>query len=214
MPGHEGSRWGWADRGRAGPPGAGAVGGGGPDRGRGPRPGGGQALAGDADVGESVAAGAGAWLVFEDESGQGFRPPKGRTWGRRGVTPVVTITRLQQQARLPGRAALPQARPTAAADHRVHHPPQARHRPARRLHRSRLRPAAGRRAPATPGAHRPRLGQPERPRQRRHGRAYRGPAMADRLPAPALRARTQPGRTALSHLKRSWPTWPNATLSA
>ena len=23
-------------------------------------------------------------LIFEDESGQGLRPPKGRTWGRRG----------------------------------------------------------------------------------------------------------------------------------
>ena len=37
-------------------------------------------------------AGQGAWLVFEDESGQGLRPPKGRTWGRRGRTPVVTVT--------------------------------------------------------------------------------------------------------------------------
>jgi putative transposase len=37
-------------------------------------------------------AGQGAWLVFEDESGQGLRPPKGRTWGRRGQTPVVTVT--------------------------------------------------------------------------------------------------------------------------
>lgn len=34
----------------------------------------------------------GAWLCFEDESGQGLRPPKGRTWGRRGHTPVVTVT--------------------------------------------------------------------------------------------------------------------------
>ena len=34
----------------------------------------------------------GAWLVFEDESGQGLRPPKGRTWGRRGRTPVVMVT--------------------------------------------------------------------------------------------------------------------------
>jgi transposase len=34
----------------------------------------------------------GAWLVFEDESGQGLKPPKGRTWGRRGQTPVVTVT--------------------------------------------------------------------------------------------------------------------------
>jgi hypothetical protein len=30
--------------------------------------------------------------VFEDESGQSLRPPKGRTWGRRGRTPVVTVT--------------------------------------------------------------------------------------------------------------------------
>jgi transposase len=34
----------------------------------------------------------GAWLCFEDESGQGLRPPRGRTWGRRGATPVVTVT--------------------------------------------------------------------------------------------------------------------------
>ena len=39
-----------------------------------------------------MAAGQGAWLVFEDESGQGLRPPKGRTRGRRGRTPVVTVT--------------------------------------------------------------------------------------------------------------------------
>jgi hypothetical protein len=34
----------------------------------------------------------GAWLCFEDEPGQGLRPPKGRTWGRRGRTPVVKVT--------------------------------------------------------------------------------------------------------------------------
>ncbi len=39
-----------------------------------------------------MAADLGAWLCFEDESGQGLRPPKGRTWGRRGVTPVVKVT--------------------------------------------------------------------------------------------------------------------------
>ena len=39
-----------------------------------------------------TAADLGAWLCFEDESGQGLRPPKGRTWGRRGRTPVVTVT--------------------------------------------------------------------------------------------------------------------------
>jgi hypothetical protein len=42
--------------------------------------------------GKSTAADLGAWLCFEDESGQGLRPPKGRTWGRRGQTPVVKVT--------------------------------------------------------------------------------------------------------------------------
>ena len=48
----------------------------------------GRDLAGD----KRAAADLGAWLVFEDESGQGLRPPKGRTWGRRGHTPVVKVT--------------------------------------------------------------------------------------------------------------------------
>jgi hypothetical protein len=39
-----------------------------------------------------VAADSGAWLCFEDEAGQGLRPPKGRTWGRRGATPVVSVS--------------------------------------------------------------------------------------------------------------------------
>jgi hypothetical protein len=42
--------------------------------------------------GKRTAADLGAWLTFEDESGQGLRPPKGRTWGRRGATPVVKLT--------------------------------------------------------------------------------------------------------------------------
>ena len=42
--------------------------------------------------GNRTAADLGAWLIFEDEAGQGLRPPKGRTWGRRGQTPVVKVT--------------------------------------------------------------------------------------------------------------------------
>jgi hypothetical protein len=42
--------------------------------------------------GKRTAADRGAWLIFEDESGQGLRPPKGRTRGRRGQTPVVKVT--------------------------------------------------------------------------------------------------------------------------
>jgi len=47
---------------------------------------------GDLARNKRTAADLGAWLVFEDESGQGLRPPKGRTWGRRGQTPVVRVT--------------------------------------------------------------------------------------------------------------------------
>jgi Winged helix-turn helix len=47
---------------------------------------------GDVAGGKRTAADLGAWLIFEDESGQGLRPPKGRTRGRRGATPVVTVT--------------------------------------------------------------------------------------------------------------------------
>jgi hypothetical protein len=48
--------------------------------------------AGDVAGSKRTAADLGAWLIFEDESGQGLRPPKGRTWGRRGATPVVKVT--------------------------------------------------------------------------------------------------------------------------
>ncbi|HEV3292959.1 MAG TPA: transposase [Streptosporangiaceae bacterium] len=47
---------------------------------------------GDLACHKRTAADLGAWLCFEDESGQGLRPPKGRTWGRRGRTPVVKVT--------------------------------------------------------------------------------------------------------------------------
>jgi transposase len=51
-----------------------------------------QVAAGDLARGKRTAADLGAWLCFEDESGQGLRPPKGRTWGRRGHTPIVKVT--------------------------------------------------------------------------------------------------------------------------
>jgi hypothetical protein len=41
---------------------------------------------------KTVAADSQAWVRFEDEAGQGLRPPKGRTWGRRGTTPVVAVS--------------------------------------------------------------------------------------------------------------------------
>ena len=33
----------------------------------------------------------GGWIVFEDECGQSMRPPRSRTWGRRGITPVIRV---------------------------------------------------------------------------------------------------------------------------
>ncbi|MEU6798669.1 transposase [Nonomuraea wenchangensis] len=33
-----------------------------------------------------------AWICFADEAGQSLRPPKARTWSRRGHTPVVTVS--------------------------------------------------------------------------------------------------------------------------
>ena len=42
--------------------------------------------------GKTVAAQRDAWLVFQDEAGQTLRPPKARTWGRRGHTPVVPVS--------------------------------------------------------------------------------------------------------------------------
>ena len=73
-------RLGWS---RAGPGPAGGGAGRGEDR---------QVAGGHLAGHKSTAADLGAWLCWEDESGQGLRPPKGRTWGRRGYTPVVTVT--------------------------------------------------------------------------------------------------------------------------
>ncbi|MDQ2583890.1 transposase [Saccharothrix yanglingensis] len=42
--------------------------------------------------GKTVAARRGAWVCFEDEAGQTLRPPKSRTWGRRGRTPIVAVS--------------------------------------------------------------------------------------------------------------------------
>jgi hypothetical protein len=32
-----------------------------------------------------------AWVCFEDEAGQSLRPPKARTWSRRGHTLAVSV---------------------------------------------------------------------------------------------------------------------------
>ncbi|MEU2587262.1 transposase [Streptomyces avermitilis] len=42
--------------------------------------------------GKRTRAACGGYICFEDEAGFTRRPPKGRTWGRRGVTPQVTVS--------------------------------------------------------------------------------------------------------------------------
>ncbi|WP_233227469.1 transposase [Streptomyces sp. I4(2020)] len=42
-------------------------------------------------AGKSIAAKRSAWIVFEDEAGQSLTPPRARTWGRIGRTPVVRV---------------------------------------------------------------------------------------------------------------------------
>ena len=79
-----------------------------------------QVAGGDLARDKRAAADLGAWLCFEDESGQGLRPPKGRTWGRRGHTPVVTGDRRPQHARVAGRADRHPARPPARLIYRTH----------------------------------------------------------------------------------------------
>ncbi|MFC8936512.1 IS630 family transposase [Rhodococcus sp. NPDC057135] len=41
--------------------------------------------------GKRLAAASGAWIVFEDEAGFSMTPPRARTWGRRGHTPVIRV---------------------------------------------------------------------------------------------------------------------------
>jgi putative transposase len=48
--------------------------------------------AGDLAEYKRVAAGLKAWIVFADESGCSLRPPKARTWSRRGRTPQVKVS--------------------------------------------------------------------------------------------------------------------------
>lgn len=46
---------------------------------------------GDVAAGGKTVRDQDAWLCFADESGQLLRPPKARTWSRRGRTPRVTV---------------------------------------------------------------------------------------------------------------------------
>lgn len=47
---------------------------------------------GDLGAGKTTRAACGGFICFEDEAGFTRRPPTGRTWGRRGVTPIVKVS--------------------------------------------------------------------------------------------------------------------------
>ncbi|WP_435860567.1 IS630 family transposase [Streptomyces prasinus] len=68
-------------------------------------------------------AATGGWICFEDEAGRQQRPPTGRTWGRRGHTPVVTVSgRRSGRISLAGLIALrPGSRTRLCYRLRVHH---------------------------------------------------------------------------------------------
>ncbi|WP_435843413.1 IS630 family transposase [Streptomyces hirsutus] len=68
-------------------------------------------------------AATGGWICFEDEAGQHQRPPTGRTWGRRGRTPIVTVSgRRSGRISLAGLIALrPGCRTRLCYRIRVHH---------------------------------------------------------------------------------------------
>ncbi len=47
---------------------------------------------GEVVAGQMMARDLKAWVCFEDEAGQSLRPPKARTWSRRGHTPVASVS--------------------------------------------------------------------------------------------------------------------------
>lgn len=52
-------------------------------------------------AGKTTAAACDGWIVFEDEAGQSMTPPRAKTWGRVGRTPVVRV-----RGRGPGRVSM------------------------------------------------------------------------------------------------------------
>jgi hypothetical protein len=66
---------------------------------------------GDLGEGARLAAASGAWICFEDEAGQSMRPPKARTWARRGRTPVIKVPGSGGRVHVAGLACLKAGQP-------------------------------------------------------------------------------------------------------
>src|SRR4051795_6416340 len=122
----------------------------------------------------------------------GLQAAEGTELGPPRADPGGAGDRGDQSAAVGGRAAGGPARAAAPAD--LSHPPRPARRRAQGVHRGRLRRFAGCRSSAARRHDRAGLGQPEHAHEQGHGRADRRPAVADGVPAAALRPRAQPGR--------------------
>uniref|UniRef100_UPI0035A248FF transposase n=1 Tax=Streptomyces poonensis TaxID=68255 RepID=UPI0035A248FF len=78
---------------------------------------------GDLGGGKRTRAACGGYLCFEDEAGFTRRPPRGRTWGRRGHTPVVTVSgRRSGRLSVAGLIAMRPGSPTRLCHRLIAHP--------------------------------------------------------------------------------------------
>ena len=146
----------------------------------------------DDDLGEGarLAAQQGAWICFEDEAGQTLRPPRARTWGRRGHAPVVRVS-----GKGSGRisiAGLLAYRPGQRGHFYyrlvVHRGRRGERRSLSEADYATLLSAAHQQLHAD----HPDLGQPQHPPQQADaGVPHRACRLADRRAAPRLRPRTQ-----------------------
>lgn len=132
---------------------------------------------GDLERGKGARAACGGYVCFEDEAGFTRRPPQGRTWGRRGHTPVVTVSGRSGRRLVAGLIALRPGSRTRRC-HRLRTHPGGRGK-----HRSMGERADRRRPPPRQGAHRADLGPPEHPRLPRHTPTDRRTCVAHGVPA-------------------------------
>jgi hypothetical protein len=149
---------------------------------------------GDLARGKRTAAALGAWIVFDDETGQSLRPPRSRTWSRRGLTPVIRVRGGGSASVSVAGLACYRAGHRTRLIYRIrqYRGPQGRDEG---VHLDRVPGPAGRRAPAAARRqHRPGLGQPQRPPQGRTARLHWCPALAAGVPAAVLRPGPEPGR--------------------
>ncbi|WP_243715211.1 transposase [Micromonospora sp. KC207] len=152
--------------------------------------------------GKTVAAQRDAWICFEDEAGQTLRPPKARTWGRRGRTPVIPVSgKGSGRVSIAGLSCYQPGRRSRFIYRTIVH---RRRKGERRsfserdyisllntAHQQLGRPARGH------------LGQPQCAHQRRDATDDHRPGLATRHPATRLPPDLNPVEAVWSHLKRS-----------